>query len=372
MRLNNKGFAISGVLYSMLILIITLMFLVLAILSSRRTILSKISNESKKSVEDRVVIFERTTCSSINFDTSVIYAYNSSQEEYEVTLDKGYYLIQAWGASGSKAGSGIGGRGAYASTIYKVENDNQKIYVNPGNGGDAMMGVGFSAYNGGGTSIYGGTGGGASSVSTSSGELSSLEGNKESIILVAAGGGGAGYNTNGGAGGDLVEGLDGSGYNSSTFAGQGASATSGGAGGVKYSTTNASAGSAGEFGLGGAASANNSTYYGGGGGGGYYGGGGGSSYSRSTARRYGGGGGGVSYIKSDLLSMTADIISNGGIFSSNTAYKTYIGVGINGNSQMPDTVDIKTEGILTQTMSQGNDKVGVVRITKMNCVTTTY
>ena len=32
MHLNNKGFAISGVLYSMLILIVTLMFLILGIL----------------------------------------------------------------------------------------------------------------------------------------------------------------------------------------------------------------------------------------------------------------------------------------------------------------------------------------------------
>jgi hypothetical protein len=374
MHLNNKGFAISGVLYSMLILIVTLMFLILGILASRRTTLNKISSESQESVEDRFILIEKTVCNSIDFSNSTLYAYNSGQEEYEVILDKGYYLIQAWGASGSKAGSGIGGRGAYASTLYKVENNNQKIYVNPGNGGDDMVGVGFSAYNGGGTSIYGGTGGGASSVATSSGELSSLEGNKESIILVAAGGGGAGYKTNGGAGGDLVEGLDGTGSNNLTFAGQGASATSGGAGGARYSSsTKTSAGSAGEFGLGGAASAYNATYYGGGGGGGYYGGGGGSSYSnsRGNTRRYGSGGGGVSYIKSDLLSMTAEIISNGGIFSSNAAYKTYVGVGINGNGRMPDLVEIKTEGILTQTMAQGNDKVGGVRITKINCTTTT-
>ena len=69
--------------------------------------------------------------------------------------------------------------------------------------------------------------------------------------------------------------------------------------------------------------------------------------------------------------MTAEIISNGGIFSSNAAYKTYVGVGINGNSRMPDLVEIKTEGILIQTMAQGNDKVGGVRITKLNCTTTT-
>ena len=44
MHLNNKGFAISGVLYSMLILIVTLMFLILGILAGRRTTLNKISS----------------------------------------------------------------------------------------------------------------------------------------------------------------------------------------------------------------------------------------------------------------------------------------------------------------------------------------
>lgn len=359
MRLNNKGFAISGVLYSMLILIITLMFLVLGILAGRRTTLSKIGNESQQSVEDRVVVREKTVCSSINFNSSVVYAYDSSQLEREVELDSGYYLIQAWGASGVKHNTYNGGKGAYAATIYYTDTA-QKVYINLG-GSDE------TGYNGGGASASGGNGGGATSVSTTSGELKDLQSNPSSIILVAAGGGGAGYTTVGGAGGDLTSGVNGKGGSKGTlaYAGKGATATSGGAGGSQYSSHASSAGNAGSFGLGGAASSRSATYVGGGGGGGYYGGGGGSSYNST---RFGSGGGGVSYIDKTSLVSTKKIVNNGGVFAANTAYKNYVGVGINGNSTMPTpgTDSTVTEEILTQTQN-GNSTTGYVRITKMNC-----
>lgn len=365
MRLNNKGFAISGVLYSMLILIITLMFLVLGILAGRRTTLSKISNESQQSVEDRVVTVEKTVCSSINFDTATLYTFNSADLEQTVDLSQGFYLIQAWGASGTKNNNNVGGKGAYVAAIYQVEG-NETLYLNlGGNYNDDITNQNL-AYNGGGSSKYGGSGGGATSVATVSGELSTLEDDTASIILVAAGGGGAGYTRPGGAGGDLIKGLDGAGYHA-YYVGKGATATAGGAGGTRHNRRSTSPGEAGVFGQGGNAGSYSSTYNGGGGGGGYYGGGGGTS---SASNAYGAGGGGVSYINSAFVANSKEIIENGGIFTSHDDYVKYIGVGLNGNSIMPEPVNIQTEGILTQTQT-GNSATGAVRITKLNCTTTT-
>ena len=365
MHLNNKGFAISGVLYSMLILIVTLMFLILGILASRRTTLNKISSESQESVEDRVILIEKTVCSSIDFNTATFYTFDSTDLEQTVNLSKGFYLIQAWGASGTKTGSAPGGKGAYAATIYEAET-NKIIYLNMGGNYNDDISNQNPAYNGGGASKNGGSGGGATSVATTSGELSTLSGKTDSIILVAAGGGGAGYNKPGGAGGDLFNGLNGAG-SSDSYYGKGATSTAGGTGGSIYKTYTNSKGNSGVFGAGGSAGTRNTTYNGGGGGGGYYGGGGGSSYNSS---RYGAGGGGVSYINADVLTQTNTIMDNGGIFATKPDYKDYIGVGINGNEPSPKPVHIQTEGILMEP-EPGNTSTGAVRITKLNCTTTT-
>ena len=365
MHLNNKGFAISGVLYSMLILIVTLMFLILGILAGRRTTLNKISSESQESVEDRVVLIEKTVCSSIDFNTATFYTFDSADLEQTVDLSQGFYLIQAWGASGTKNNNNVGGKGAYVSTIYQVEG-NETLYLNlGGNYNDDITNQNL-AYNGGGSSKHGGSGGGATSVATTSGELSTLSGKTDSIILVAAGGGGAGYTKPGGAGGDLIKGLDGAGYSDSYY-GKGATATAGGAGGAKHSNRSTSPGKAGVFGRGGNAGSYSSNYNGGGGGGGYYGGGGGTS---SSNKAYGSGGGGVSYINADVLTQTNTIMDNGGIFATKPDYKDYIGVGINGTEPSPKPVHIQTEGILMEP-EPGNTSTGAVRITKLNCTTTT-
>ena len=368
MHLNNKGFAISGVLYSMLILIVTLMFLILGILAGRRTTLNKISSESQESVEERFEeIFQCTA------GTSVLYTYDADELEQTVELTPGYYLIQAWGAAGAtyKTSSGTkraGGKGAYVSAIYQPT-ANQTLYLNLG---DNKLKSSVSSYNGGGASKNGASGGGATSIATVSGELSTLEEQKESILLVAAGGGGGSYQKAGGAGGDLVAGVNGNPYNTNTtyidYRGMGATAEAGGAGGKLYSGKPTSVGQAGGFGFGGAAGYASSSYPGGGGGSGYYGGGGGSS---ATSSSVGSGGGGVSYIHPDLLAQTQDVISSSGIVVSSKIYSDYIGVGINGNSEMPD-IEVATDADILSQVRTGNDTTGAVRITKLTCQTYRY
>lgn len=361
MRLNNKGFAISGVLYSMLILIVTLMFLVLGILSSRRTTLSKISNESQQDVEERVQ--EITKCV---LGDSVLYQYNATNLEQVVELEPGQYFIQAWGARGAAYNGNAGGKGAYVSTVYETPTK-QSLYLNLGYNNGTITTV--PSYNGGGASKYGGTGGGATSIATVPGELSTLEDNSDAIILVAAGGGGAGYSRAGGAGGDLSIGLKGSGANIK-YGGTGATETNGGTGGAIYNNKELSPGKDGRFGQGGNAGYHSSTYGGGGGGGGYYGGGGGTSGASSAN---GSGGGGVSYINPDSLLQTQELFNNGKIIISNKYYTDYIGVGINGDSTMPkpNPSTARPEYILTETQT-GNNANGYVRITKLTCKTYKY
>ncbi len=56
MKLNNKGFAISSVMYSLLILAVSLMFGILAILVSRKMTLDKIKDNVRKTVNGDIII----------------------------------------------------------------------------------------------------------------------------------------------------------------------------------------------------------------------------------------------------------------------------------------------------------------------------
>ena len=56
MKLNNKGFAVSSVMYSLLILAISLMFGILAILVSRKMTLDKIKDNVRATVNGDIVI----------------------------------------------------------------------------------------------------------------------------------------------------------------------------------------------------------------------------------------------------------------------------------------------------------------------------
>ena len=189
---------------------------------------------------------------------------------------EGIYLIELWGAQGGDDGSGIGGRGGYASgEISLSQDDSLRVRV----GGQGVRGPSGNAgvfqggYNGGGAGYASdgylhASGGGASDVL--------LDGNQ--IIVAGGGGGGDDYGSSqGGDGGGLT---GEAGTTSIMFASPGGGGTQNSGG---SSSGNATAGS---FGNGGNSSTG--TLNGGsGGGGGYYGGGGG-----HTAA----GGGGSSFI----------------------------------------------------------------------------
>lgn len=304
MKLNNKGFAISTVLYSLLIMVFLIVTLMMGIMASNR----KSNRNLVETIEDELNRYNESATTLAYKDGTTgeaeaqIYTVPSGQS--------GWYKIELWGASGGNATSETGevragGKGAYTSgLIYLTENQKLYFYI----GGTTTNSSGGA--NGGGTGAGKGMGGGGSTdVRIKSGAWD----NDDSLrtrLMVAAGGGGAEGFKQGAAGGDAgaVIGRPGqSNIASSDYTNAGYGSQKGpilvnwinvyekadkcNSGYISDDSNDASKIklACGKLGLGGAA-ANNE---GGGGGSGYFGGGAGSSDNSTVA---GSGAGGSSFI----------------------------------------------------------------------------
>lgn len=305
MKLNNKGFAISIIIYSVGSLAVLTLILILAIDSGIRknntTIVDAIKEELNASSQRRWT-----------------FRYLGIPETFTVP-STGTYKLEVWGASGGTLG-GTAGNGGYVTATLALTY-NSKLYIVVGGTTSNYDG----GYNGGGNggestgvegSQSGAGGGGATHIATVSGTLDALQTQRSAILVVAAGGGGTGSEGIGGAGGGSV-GKDGyDTYNSTYNSLCGAGATQSSAG-CSISTT----AGCGSFGKGG----NMSLYWGGyggaGGGGGYYGGGG-------SARQHAGAGGGSSYVASGLTAV--QLISGDQSMPDYTSDGTMIGNSGNG------------------------------------------
>ena len=237
-----------------------------------------------------------------NVDNTWDFDYTGGEQAFTAPVS-GTYKLETWGAQGGSANETYyGGYGGYSSGQIALD-INQKVYVNVGGTGitdddfDASTYVN-GGYNGGGTACgykdkLASSGGGATHIATSAGQLTSLSNKKTNILIVAGGGGGGGYQQEGysGAGGS------GGGYNGVTgkyvinyqnlYISNGATQTSGGSF-IQYGAYTYYASS---FGSGGGASKANGNASGGGGG--YYGGG--------LGNLFMGAGGGSGYIGNSLL-----------------------------------------------------------------------
>lgn len=248
-----------------------------------------------------------------------------------ITLPKGTYKLECWGAQGgigSYSTNGQVGKGGYSyGTLVLSSSTTVYLYVG-GQGGTGSTSA-TGGYNGGGAVTYSeatsndcGGGGGASHIATSSGLLSYLSSSASSILLVAGGGGGVGGNWSpiGGYGGGTTGG-NGSNSNNSQLNGFGGTQSSGGSASlgspISGSTT------AGRFGQGGSGAGYNDG--GAGGGGGYYGGGGGTICA---------GGGGSGYVNTSKLTSTATIAGNSSFTSPTGSTET----GHSGNGYIRITV----------------------------------
>ena len=220
------------------------------------------------------------------------YIFNYTGDVQTINLNQGYYQVEVWGAQG---GYGMnetyrGGYGGYSSGYINLSSSTDLYVVVGGQGGNGLEKVSTlnaGGYNGGGDSYgttgkYVGSGGGATHIALSNGELSSLSENIDDILIVAGGGGAGGYesstyNSTGGDAGGYV-GNSGMTNNTSYVVGAGGTQSAGGTGYI-----------VGSFGQGGTVTSDAI-----GGGGGFYGGGAG----RCTS----GSGGGSGYIGNSLLS----------------------------------------------------------------------
>lgn len=234
--------------------------------------------------------------------TGEILNYSYSESVQYITLPAGQYKLECWGAQGGTYFNYIGGYGGYSiGTITLAQKTDVYIYVG-GAGSSSSIDSGF---NGGGTGISNGRGGGGAS------DIRIGQDSLYARVIVAGGGGGAGVavgNANpAGCGGGLYGG-DGY-YNNTTGSyltgyfrsGGGASQTTGG---KAWSTT--ATGTAGSFGQGG----NASGYSCGGGGGGWYGGGGAYDNDSDSDGRYGGGGSGYVYTSSTASNYPSGCLLN--------------------------------------------------------------
>ena len=157
------------------------------------------------------------------------YVQNGSNKEQTFEVPKtGYYKLEVWGAQGGNykatdrngySTDKTGGYGGYSTGIIRLT-EGTTLYINVGGQGESVYAERYSfnsqglsgGYNGGGS---GGTGysgnypggaggGGATHIATSSGLLSELNSNRDSVIIVAGAGGGGGWVSDGGSAGGYI------------------------------------------------------------------------------------------------------------------------------------------------------------------------
>ena len=255
-----------------------------------------------------------------------------------ITLPKGQYKLECWGAQGGIYGNQKGGPGGY-SVGNIILTKKETLFFYAGGAGTTSIAAGF---NGGGTGIKSGRGGGgASDIRIGTDSLYAR-------VIVAGGGGGAGVTSAkanpAGCGGGLYGG-DGY-YNNTTGTYTTGQSRSGGsasqtAGGKSWSTQSAGTGT---FGKGG----NASGYSCGGGGGGWYGGGGAYDNDSDADGRWGGGGSGYVYTADTASSYPSGCLLNSSYYltdaqtiAGNTAFTSPTGsseTGHTGNGYVRITV----------------------------------
>lgn len=254
----------------------------------------------------------------------------------QISLPKGTYKLECWGAAGGgnessgNSNSGQGGRGGYVKGTLTLSTATTLYLATGGQGASSSSTIAEGGFNGGGcawatSSAEPANGGGGAS------DIRIGQNNLYSRVIVAGGGGGGGEDNGdaiGHAGGDISV------YASSTS--------------HSYCATQSRAGSGGGFGQGA-----HTSYDGGGGGGGWYGGGtAGGSTSRPTSNNgsdTSGGAGGSSYV-----------------YTSSTASSYPSGCTLNSSYYLTDTSNMAGNKSFTSpsgTNETGHLGNGYIRIT---------
>lgn len=243
----------------------------------KKTLHCKMNNEIKKAAP----VFMKMNNKIYDAGANAVMDFAYTGTAQAISLPRGKYIIECWGAQGGSYSSYYGGAGGYSVGTITLTKNSTDLYIYVGGQPEATTSTGETpgGFNGGGKgcsrtynySSYGQGGGGATDVRIGKNDLYAR-------VIVAGGGGGS------------------SSENSLTTKYGGG--TTGGSSASGYGATQTAAGTNGSFGQGGSATTSGTNYnYGsGGGGGGWYGGGACSNYSDSTNYQgYNGGGSGYVY-----------------------------------------------------------------------------
>ena len=115
-KLNNKGFAITTIVYGLSIMGILLISIIMGVVATNR----QHNRELAKKISEELIRYSKT---STAFDSSVV----GAQEFVVPAGQSGWYKIELWGAQG---GGTKGGLGAYTSGIIELnEDDTLYFYV---------------------------------------------------------------------------------------------------------------------------------------------------------------------------------------------------------------------------------------------------
>ena len=138
MKLNNKGFAISTVIYGFSIMGIILVAIIMATMASTRSN----SRQLAKSIEEELNRFSKT---ETFFGSSVVSGTTTPQVQDYIVPTAGWYKIELWGSSGKGSGS----NGAYTTGIIELnEGEVLHFYVGPAKSGrEADVRLSGGSYN---------------------------------------------------------------------------------------------------------------------------------------------------------------------------------------------------------------------------------
>lgn len=283
----------------------------------------------------------------MNNSSVTFYPYKGSNyytsSAYEISLDKGTYFFELWGARGAKQSTNIVAYGAYVSGIIEFKTK-ITLYLHVGSYG-ALTSTNY-AYGGGGPGQQGG--GGATDIRLLNDSYENFDGLK-SRIIVASGAGAEDTGELPGAGGGLV-GLDSKNKN-----GLGGNQTLGGQSGIP-----------GRFGFGGGNPKKTGGDGNGGGGSGYFGGGS-SNYSANYA-----GGGGSSFISGHpgCIAVQKDFTEENRLFSTASDRSIHFSghrftntTMIDGNSPCPHPNYFNTSYEYSENF---HPNYGLIKITKLS------
>lgn len=256
-----------------------------------------------KREDGTLATYDLTTTIPSNIQTGDILNCPYSGTYKIITLPKGQYKLECWGAQGGyRNDSTQGGKGGYSvGTITLTTATTMYLY----SGGAGNTGRANGGFNGGGLRDSYNGGGGASDIRIAANNL-------QSRVIVAGGGGSDGAPSRTGMyGGGTSGGTATQGFG---FGGGGGTQTAGGAGGNNNS---------GSFGIGGKG-INYASGYGGAGGGGWYGGGGAYPDDSGDDDRGGGGGSGFVWTGSNAPSSyrlgSQYYLSNANTIAGNTSF----------------------------------------------------